>query len=122
MSRLFNLARERRGTDGEGRAVIGLMKSSEERARPSRPQRSKAMATPFMVTLTKSKALLAGWLRRPLQARKHRIEREREFYRNLNAYCRANNLSPMCEDDWKIAAYDKIDHDVSMINSKGNVS
>jgi hypothetical protein len=79
------------------------------------------MARPLMVTLTKSKALLAGWLRRLLEARKHRIEREREFYRNLSAYCRANNLSPICEDDWKVAAYDKIDDNASVITSKGHV-
>jgi hypothetical protein len=78
------------------------------------------MATLFMVTLTKSKALLAGWLRL-LEARKHRIEREREFYRSLNVYCRANDLSPSCEDDWKIAAYDKIDDNACVINSKGHV-
>ena len=63
------------------------------------------MTTPFMVTLTKSKALLAGWLRRLLEARKRGIEQEREFYRNLNAYCRANNLSSICEDDWKTTAH-----------------
>jgi hypothetical protein len=82
------------------------------------------MATPFMVTLTRSKALLAGWLRRLLEARKRRIEREREFYHSLNTYCRTNNLSPICEDDWKVAAYDKGDHSISMINSinsKGHV-
>jgi hypothetical protein len=79
------------------------------------------MATSFMVTLTKSKALLAGWPRRLLEARRHRIEREREFYRNLNAYCRANNLSPICEDDWKVAAYDKAGNKASVITSKGHV-
>jgi hypothetical protein len=79
------------------------------------------MATPFMVTLTKSKTLLAGWARRLLEARTRRMEREREFYRSLNAYCRANNLSPICEDDWKVAAYDKNDSNLSSINSKGHV-
>jgi hypothetical protein len=77
-----------------------------------------------MVTLTRSRALLADWLRRLLEARKRRMEREREFYRSLNAYCRANNLSPICEDDWKVAAYDKSDRSVSVINSinsNGNV-
>jgi hypothetical protein len=75
-----------------------------------------------MVSLTRSRALLAAWLRRLLEARKRRMEREREFYRSLNAYCRANNLFPICEDDWKIAAHDKSDHNLSSINSKGNVS
>ena len=99
MSLLFNLQRQGRGADGEGRAVIGSIKASEERARPSRRQGSKAMATPFMVTLTKSKAVLAGWLRRLLEARKHRIEREREFYRPLSirkllrSYCRPATAS-----------------------------
>jgi hypothetical protein len=79
------------------------------------------MATPFMGTLTTSKAMLAGWLRRLMEARKQRIEREREFYCNLNAYSRANNLSPICEDDWKVAAYDKIDDNASVITSKGRV-
>ena len=79
------------------------------------------MATPLMVTLIKSKALLVGRLRRFLEARKHRIEREREFYRNLNAYCRANNLSPTCEDDWKVAAYGKIDDNASVTTNKGHV-
>ena len=79
------------------------------------------MATPFMVTLTKSKALLAGWLQRLLEARKRRIERESEFYLHLNTYCRANNLSPICEDDWKIAAYDRIDDNDSVINNKGHL-
>jgi hypothetical protein len=104
--------------DGEGRAVIGSI-SSEERARPSRPQRSKAMATTVLVALTKSKALLTHWLRRFLQARKHRTQQEREFYRKLGAYCRANNLSPICEDDWKSAAY--IRNDDRIINAEGDV-
>ena len=79
------------------------------------------MARFFMVPLAKSRALLAGWLRRFLEARKHRIKREREFYRSLNAYCRANNLSPICEDDWKVAAYDNIDDNASVITKKGHV-
>jgi hypothetical protein len=105
--------------DGEGRAVIGLMKSSDERARPSRPQRSKAMVATFSVALAKSKALLSDWLQRFLQARKRRTEQEREFYRDLGAYCRANNLSPICEDDWKSAAY--VRNDDRIINAKGDV-
>src|SRR5262245_51986498 len=88
-----------RGT--RGRAVIGSMMS---RARPSRPQRSKAMAA-VLVTLTKGKTLFSDWLARLLQGRKRKNEQEREFYRRLGAYCRANNLSPLCEDDWKSAAY-----------------
>ena len=72
--------------------------------------------------LAKSKALLARSVRGLIEARRRRIEHEREFYRNLKAYCRANNLSPVCEDDWKTAAYDKSDDDLSMTNTKGNVS
>jgi hypothetical protein len=79
------------------------------------------MATLFTVTLTKCRALLAGWRRRLLEARKRRIEHEREFYRNLGAYCRAHNLSPICEDDWKSAAYTGNDDSPPMINSKGDV-
>ena len=52
-------------------------------------------------TFAKSKALLTRYVRGLMEARKRRIEHEREFYRNLKAYCRANNLSPVCEDDWK---------------------
>jgi hypothetical protein len=105
VSLLFNLQRQRRGADGEGCAVIGSIRASEERARPSRRQKGKTTVTPFMIALIRSKAPLAGWLRRLLAARKRKIAREREFYRNLNAYCRANNLSPVCEDDWKVAAH-----------------
>ena len=81
------------------------------------------MATSLMVTLTKSKAVLAGWLRRLLEARKHRMEQEGEFYRHLNAYCRANNLSPICEDDWKTAAVaPDDDHRSHHSKGKGDVS
>jgi uncharacterized protein YgiB involved in biofilm formation len=55
----------------------------------------------------KFKALFASYVRRLAEANKRRLEQERAFYRNLNAYCRANNLSTICEDDWKTAAHDK---------------
>jgi hypothetical protein len=58
-----------------------------------------------MATLAKSKTLLAGWLRALLEAHRRRIKQEQDFYRNLAAYCRDNDLSPVCEDDWKTAAY-----------------
>jgi hypothetical protein len=79
------------------------------------------MATHFMDTLNTSKALLADWLRRLLAARQSRIEHEKQFYRDLRAYCRTNNLSLICEDDWKSAAYGR-DDDVSEISCKGQVS
>ena len=83
---------------------------------------AKITAARVVDTLAKGKALLVRYVRGLIEARRRRIEHEREFYRNLKAYCRANNLPPICEDDWKITAYDKIDDNVSMINSKGNVS
>ena len=52
-------------------------------------------------TLTRSKALLAAHIRSRIKARKHRTANEREFYRNLTAYCLVNNVSPVFEDDWK---------------------
>ena len=76
------------------------------------------MAIIFRVALTKSNGRVFRWLRRFFQARKHRAEQEREFYRTLGTYCRANNLSPICEDDWKTAAY--IGND-DRINAKGDV-
>jgi hypothetical protein len=74
-----------------------------------------------MVTLTKSKSLLAGWLRRLLEAHRRRIKQEQDFYRNLAAYCRDNDLSPVCEDDWKTAAYIRNGDDPPKANPKGNV-
>jgi hypothetical protein len=54
---------------------------------------------------TKIKATFACYVRARIEARRRRIERdrelEREFYRKLEAYCVANNLSPVCEDDWR---------------------
>lgn len=50
---------------------------------------------------TKITARFAGSLRRRIAARRRRIEHDAEFYRTLNAYCRANNLPPVCEDDWR---------------------
>jgi len=51
-----------------------------------------------------SKALVVRYIRRCLEARQRRLEHDREFYRNLNDFCRANNMSPICEDDWKAGA------------------
>ena len=74
-----------------------------------------------MMALTKSKALVADWLGHLLIAHRRKTEQERDFYRNLAAYCRANNLSPVCEDDWKTAAYIRNGDDPSRTNSKGDV-
>ena len=74
-----------------------------------------------MVALTKSTALITDWLGRFLNASRRRTEQERAFYRNLAAYCRANSLSPVCEDDWKTAAYIKNGDDPPTTNSKGDV-
>jgi hypothetical protein len=59
------------------------------------------------------KLQLASYIRGRIDARRRRIEHEREFYRKLGAYCRANNLSCVCEDDWKMAAYAKNDDKLS---------
>lgn len=55
--------------------------------------------------LTTRKLALASFVRQRIEARKRASARDKEFYRKLNAYCRANNLSPICEDDWKTSAY-----------------
>jgi hypothetical protein len=56
-------------------------------------------------SFTMRKSALASLVRERIEARKRSIEHEKEFYRKLGAYCRSNNLSPICEDDWKTAAY-----------------
>lgn len=50
---------------------------------------------------------LTSFIRKRLKARRRRIERDKEFYRKLNAYCRANNVPAVCSEDWKTAAYSK---------------
>lgn len=82
---------------------------------------AETMLARVVTTLAKSNAPLAGYVSRLIEARRRRIAHEREFYRNLKAYCRANNLSPVCEDDWKTAAYDNNDDNLSVTHSKGNV-
>ena len=59
----------------------------------------------LMKSFTTRKSALASLLRQRIEARKRSIARDKKFYRKLNAYCRANNLSAICEDDWKTAAY-----------------
>ena len=58
-----------------------------------------------MKSFTTRKPALASFVRERIEARRRAIARDKEFYRKLNAYCRANNLSAICEDDWKTAAY-----------------
>jgi hypothetical protein len=53
------------------------------------------------------RATLVALVHERIEARTRRIEQDKEFYRKLADYCRANNLSPICEDDWKTAAYSK---------------
>ena len=65
------------------------------------------MVARAMNTLTHFQAILASTVREIVEARKRKLEQEQAFYRNLSAYCRAHDLSPICEDDWKTAAYDK---------------
>jgi hypothetical protein len=49
---------------------------------------------------------LESFVRHLVLQRKRRLARERRFYRHLNAYCRANDLSPILADDWKTLYYD----------------
>jgi len=49
--------------------------------------------------------VFTSFIRARIWARRRRIEQEREFYRKLAAHCRANDLSPICNDDWKSACY-----------------
>jgi hypothetical protein len=56
-------------------------------------------------TLRSYRIALATLIHARLQARRRRIEQEKEFYRRLQAYCRANNLPAVCGEDWKSAAY-----------------
>jgi hypothetical protein len=74
-----------------------------------------------MVALTKSKALITVWLGSLLVGHRRRAEQERDFYRNLAAYCRDNNVSPLCEDDWKTAAHIRNRDAPAKVNSKGDV-
>jgi hypothetical protein len=88
--------------DGEG-ARGDRLELFRTTSAPLTPARSKAMH--FMDTLARSKTLLAGWLRGLLDAHRRKVEHEKDFYRSLATYCRTNNVSPVCEDDWKTAAY-----------------
>jgi hypothetical protein len=65
---------------------------------------ARTLAAAAAGAFTKVKTLLASSVRGLVDARARRREEEREFYRKLRAYCRANRVSPMCEDDWKTRA------------------
>jgi hypothetical protein len=67
---------------------------------------TETLAAHVMASFVKCKTLLASSARDFFAARRRRLAHEREFYRTLRAYCRAHNVSSMCEDDWKTAAYD----------------
>jgi hypothetical protein len=71
--------------------------------------------------LAAGKALVGCQMQRLVEGRKRRLAHEREFYRNLKAYCRANNLAFVCEDDWKTAAYERDDDSRPANHSKGSV-
>jgi hypothetical protein len=62
---------------------------------------SQSIVARLMNAAASGKALLAGSVRRLIEARRRRIAHEREFYRNLDAYCRAHDVPCVCEDDWK---------------------
>lgn len=57
--------------------------------------------------LARCRAMLASGIRARIQARRRRVEQEKEFYQKLAAYCRSNNLPVVCGEDWKSAAYSK---------------
>src|SRR5262245_52126726 len=81
---------------------------------------NNAIATHFVSMFARSRVLLVHFVHALIEARTRSIEGERRFYQSLDAYCRANNLSSVCEDDWKTAAY--ADRHVRQSTSKGAVS
>jgi hypothetical protein len=66
----------------------------------------------FVTAVARSKTTLAAIVRNNIEARERRIEHDEKFYRELGAYCRANNLPPVCEDDWRLGSARQDDHDV----------
>jgi len=68
---------------------------------------TKNMLAHIANTMTIVSRKLALRIGRLVEARKRRIEQDDQFYRELRAYCRANNLSPVFEDDWRTWAGDK---------------
>jgi hypothetical protein len=48
-----------------------------------------------------AKGSVVSRVRHLAEARRRRREHDQQFYRDLKAYCRAHNVSHVCEDDWK---------------------
>jgi len=46
-------------------------------------------------------------LRHLVMSRKRRLARERRFYRDLIAHCRANDLPLVIAEDWKTLYYER---------------
>jgi hypothetical protein len=59
------------------------------------------LANRALSALTATKASIEDGLRNLAEARKAHRKHDEKFYRDLNAFCRANNVSHVCEDDWK---------------------
>jgi hypothetical protein len=53
----------------------------------------------------KGGAMLARPFARLGEARRCHTAQEQDFYRMFAGYCRANNLSPVCADDWKLRGW-----------------
>jgi hypothetical protein len=50
---------------------------------------------------------LRHFVRHIIMARKRRLARERRFYRDLIAHCRANDLPLLIAEDWKTLYYER---------------
>jgi hypothetical protein len=96
----------RRGANGEGRAVTWRMLSAktgaplaiEMEGEFNMQLRSRGAGSPVVTSLVE---WLAHGIRSFQEARIRRRERSDNFHRNLSNDCRAPNVSPMREDDWK---------------------
>lgn len=71
------------------------------------PLKLNIVAAAIATGLARCGAMVASRIRARIQARRRRIEQEKEFYLKLAAYCRSNNLPAICAEDWKSAAYTK---------------
>ena len=69
------------------------------------PPKLNILTAAIATGLVRCRAAVASRVRALVEARRQRIECEKEFYRKLAAYCRANNLPMVCGEDWKPAAY-----------------
>ncbi len=59
------------------------------------------LANRALSALKATRAGIANGVHHLVEARKHRRKHDEKFYRDLKAYCRAHNVSHVCEDDWK---------------------